>query len=219
MGTRSTAFSTQGTRLDIETTPGSAITITGITKASQAVVTGTHALAVGDEVEFGTSITGMPEIAGRLGVVTAISTTVSFTVNIDSSNFAAAATGGTAAKKNWLRIANAKDFDGFNGTASEIDKTHMDSDAKEFDKGLEDFGSFTFNCDTDNADAGQVALRTAKNLTGASATKAFRLLYPGTNGRRLWKGFVKKFSDAGGTDAVARSSGEIRITGLVNFYP
>lgn len=216
--TRSTAFSTQGSRLDIETTPGSNITITGVTKASSAVVTGTHALSVGDEVEFGT-VTGMPELSGQLGVVTAISTTVSFTVNINSSAFVAVGTGGTVAKKNWLRIANAKDFDGFNGSATEIDKTHMESTSMEYDKGLEDFGTFTFNADTDNADPGQVALRAAKRLTGATATKAFRILYPGTSGRRLWKGFVKKFSEAGGTNAVGRSAGEIRITGDVNFYP
>jgi len=64
--TRSTGFATQGTQLAIETTPGSAITITGVTKASSAVVTGTHSLAVGDEVEFGT-VTGMPEGVSCIG--------------------------------------------------------------------------------------------------------------------------------------------------------
>jgi hypothetical protein len=215
--TRSTGFSTQGSQLAIETTPGSPISVTGITKAAAAVVTATNTLVVGDEVEFG-AIAGMPEILGLIGVVTVASGS-SFTVNIDSSGFATVGTTGTAAKKNWLRIANAKDFDGFNGSATEIDKTHMESDAMEYDKGLEDFGTFTFNADTDGADPGQVALRAAKRLTGASATKAFRLLYPGTSGKRLFKGFVKKFSEAGGTNAVARSAGEIRITGTVNFYP
>jgi hypothetical protein len=215
--TRSTGFSTQNTQLAIETTPGSAISVTGITKAAAAVVTATNTLAVGDEVEFG-AIAGMPEILGEIGVVTVASGS-SFTVNINSSAYATVGTTGTAAKKNWLRIANAKDFDGFNGSATEIDKTHMESDAMEYDKGLEDFGTFTFNADTDGTDPGQVALRAAKKLTGASATKAFRLLYPGTAGKRVFKAFVKKFSEAGGTNAVARSAGELRITGTVNYYP
>lgn len=215
---RSTAFSTQGTQLAIETTPGSSITITAITKAATASVTGTHSLAVGDEVEFGASITGMPEIAAQIGVVLTVSTTVSFTVNIDSSGYATAATAGTAAKKNWLVIANAKDFDGFNGSASEIDTTHMGSDAMEYQKGLADSGTLTFNADTDPLDAGQLAFIVALGLTGASSFKAFRLKYPGVTGRRLWKGFAKKFSEAGGTNAVARSSGEIRISGVVNRY-
>lgn len=216
---RSTAFSTQGTQLAIETTPGSSITITAITKAASAVVTGTHSLAVGDEVEFGATITGMPEIAAQLGVVTAVSTTVSFTVNIDSSGYATAATAGTAAKKNWLAIANAKDFDGFNGSASEIDTSHMGSESfMEYQKGLADSGTLTFNADTDPLDAGQLAVIVALGLTGPSSFKAFRLKYPGVSGRRLWKGFVKKFSEAGGTNAVARSSGEIRISGIVNRY-
>jgi len=208
----STAISAQGSKLYISGTPGSAITITGITKASSAVVTGTHSLAVGDVVEFGT-VTGMPEIYGLLGIVTAISTTVSFTVNIDSSGFATVGTDGTATPQTWTQIKPFIDYNGFDGAASELDKTHMESDAMENSPGLQDFGQFAFNVDVDNADAGQLALRAAKT---ASSIKNFKLRLPNAKGR-VWKGWVKKFNETGGVNKIVKGAVDVRITGAVNF--
>lgn len=207
----STAISAQGSTFSIEGTPGSALTITAITKAASAVVTATNALAVGDVVEFGT-VTNMPEIYGLLGIVTAASAG-SFTVNIDSSGFAAAGTSGTANPKTWTAVNNVKDYNGFDGTASEIDKTNMQSGAMEYAAGLQDFGTFGINLDVDDTDAGQIALRAAKT---AASTKAFRLRLP--NGKlRVWKGFVKKFSEQAGVNQVVKASVDVRVTGVVNF--
>lgn len=207
----STAISAQGSTFSIEGTPGSSITITGITKASLAVVTATNTLAVGDVVEFGT-VTGMPEIYGLLGVVTVASGT-SFTVNIDSSGFAAAGTAGTAVPKTWTAINNIADFSGLDGSVSELDKTNMQSGAMEYQAGLQDFGNFSINVHIDNTDAGQLALRAAKS---AAATKAFKLVLP--NGKlRVFKGFCKKFSESGGVNALHKGSVDVRITGVVNF--
>lgn len=207
----STAISAQGSTFSIEGTPGSAFTITAITKAISAVVTATNTLAVGDVVEFGT-VTGMPEIYGLLGIVTVASGT-SFTVNIDSSGFAAAGTSGTANPKTWTAVNNVKDYSGFDGSASELDKTNMQSGAMEYAAGLQDFGQFSVNIDVDDTDAGQIAMRAAKT---SAATKAFRLRLP--NGKqRVFKGFVKKFSEQGGVNQIVKASADIRITGVVNF--
>lgn len=207
----STAISAQGSTFSIEGTPGSAITITAITKATSAVVTATNTLAVGDAVEFGT-VTGMPEIYGLLGIVTVASGT-SFTVNIDSSGFASAGTSGTANAKTWTAVSNVKDYSGFDGSASELDKTNMQSGAMEYSAGLQDFGQFSINIDVDDTDAGQIAMRAAKT---SAATKAFRLRLP--NGKqRVFKGFVKKFSEQGGVNQIVKASADIRITGVVNF--
>lgn len=208
----STAISAQGTTFSIEGTPGSAVTITGITKATSAIVTGTHSMSIGDVFEFGV-VTGMPEIFGLLGIVTAISTTVSFTVNIDSSGYVAVGTGGTGNPKTWTKVLNVKDYSGFDGSASEIDKTNFDSNAMEYVAGLQDFGQFTINIDVDNTDAGQTALRTAKT---AASTKAFKLALP--NGKlRVFKGFCKKLSEQGGVNQTVKASCDVRITGVVNF--
>lgn len=208
----STAISAQGSTFSIEGTPGAAVTITAITKAVGAVVTGTHSMAIGDVFEFGV-VTGMPEILGLLGIVTAISTTVSFTVNIDSSAYAAAGTSGTGNPKVWTKVLNVKDYSGFDGAASELDKTNFDSGAMEYVAGLQDFGQFSVNIDVDNTDAGQTALRTAKT---AASTKAFKVALP--NGKlRVFKGFVKKFSEQGGVNQIVKASVDVRITGVVNF--
>lgn len=208
----STAISAQGSTFSIEGTPGTAVSITGITKATSAVVTGTHAMQVGDVFEFGV-VTGMPEIYGLLGIVTAISTTVSFTVNIDSSGYAAVGTTGTGNPKTWTAINNVKDYSGFDGSVSELDKTNMQSGAMEYSAGLQDFGNFTVNIDVDDTDAGQIALRAAKT---SAATKAFKLRLP--NGKlRCFRAFCKKFSEQGGVNQIVKGSADMRITGVVNF--
>ena len=207
----STAISAQGSTFSIEGTPGSALTITGITKAASAVVTATNSLAVGDVVEFGT-VAGMPEIYGLLGVVTVASGS-SFTVNIDSSGFAAVGTSGTATPKTWTAIGNVKDFSGFDGTVSELDKTNLQSGAMEYAAGLQDFGNFSLNIDIDDTDAGHIALRAAKT---AASTKAFKLRLP--NGKlRVFKAFVKKFGESGGVNAIHKGNTDLRITGVVNY--
>jgi hypothetical protein len=207
----STAISAQGTAFSIEGTPGSAVTITAITKATSAVVTATNTLAVGDVFEFGVC-TGMPEIFGLLGIVTVASGS-SFTVNIDSSGYAAVATAGTGNPKTWTKVGNVKDYSGFDGSASELDKTNFDSNAMEYAAGLQDFGQFTVNMDVDMTDAGQLALRAAKT---AASTKAFKLALP--NGKlRVFKGFVKKLSEQGGVNQIVKAALDVRITGSVNF--
>lgn len=207
----STAISAQGSTFSIAGTDGSAITITGITKASSSVVTATNTLSVGDSVLFGT-VTNMPEIKDRIGVVTVASGS-SFTVNIDSSGFAAAGTSGTATPKTWTKVSNVSTYSGFDGQKSEIDVSNLDSAAKEFIPGLEDFGQLTVELQVDNTDAGQLAMRANKS---ANTRTYFKLLLP--NGKqRVFQGFVKQFSEQGGVDQVVKASAVVRITGAVNF--
>ena len=206
----STAISAQGSTFSIEGVPGSAVTITAISKATQAVVTATNTLTLGDVFEFGI-VAGMPEIAGLLGIVTVASGT-SFSVNIDSSLYASVGTSGTGNPKTWTTIGNVKDFSGFDGAVSELDKTNLQSGAMEYAAGLQDFGQFSFNLDLYDTDAGQAALRTAKTN---GATKAFRLVLP-NNAKRAFKGFIKKFSEQGGVNQILKGSVDIRVSNVVS---
>lgn len=210
----STAKLAQGTTLHLAGTDGTAITVTAATKASPVSVTGTHSLAVGDVVVFPTAgLTGMPEIGGRVGIVLSIATTVSFTVNIDGSGFAAAGTGGTVTPKTWTKISNVKDLNGFEGMVSEIDVSNLDSLAKEFSPGLEDFGGLTGTVDLDPADAGHIAAMKAKS---ASTVTFFRLTYPSASVKRAFQGFMKKFGEQVAVDGVIKSAIEVRATGRVS---
>lgn len=75
--------------------------ITGITKATQAVVTiGAHTFIVGDEVTF-SGVVGMTQINGLSALVTAVAATT-ITVAINSTGFSTYTSGGTVAMKHGL---------------------------------------------------------------------------------------------------------------------
>jgi hypothetical protein len=78
---------------------GPIFTISGITKASAAVVTTTtpHGYAIGDAVLiYGT--TGMLQIAGTVYTVQTVPSTTTFTIDVNSTGFAAVATAGFVKK-------------------------------------------------------------------------------------------------------------------------
>lgn len=208
----STAISAQGTAIGIAGTPGTALTITAISKAVGAVCSCTAPPAVGTAVVF-SSATGMPEIVGRIGIVTTVTAGVSFVVNIDSTGFNATATAATAAPQTFLPIANVHDYTGFDGSASEIDVTNLQSLAKEYNQGLEDFGQFSMNLDIDNTDPGQIAARAAKT---SQAKTYFQIIMRNSKSRIIF-GFVKKLSEAGAVDGVVKGSCDIRISGRPSF--
>jgi hypothetical protein len=77
---------------------------------------------------------------------------------------------------------------------------------------LTDPGQFTINIDYDAANAGHVALR-AKQVSGVISN--FKLTLPNTN-VITFAGFVKKFSLAGGVDALLKTAVDIRISGAIS---
>ena len=207
----STAQVAQQSKFYVSGTPGSNISITAITKAASAVVTATNTLAVGDVVLFG-AVTGMPEINGLLGIVTA-ATSPSFTVAIDSSGFATAGTIGTATPQTFSKIGNVQDFSPDGGTATIIDVSNLESVAKEKRQGLQDMGNYSLTYDTDDTDVGQLALIASRT---AQAVKVFKQVYPGGLKIRAWQGFVQKVTEpVAGVDKVLRSSATIVVTGPI----
>jgi hypothetical protein len=120
-----------------------------------------------------------------------------------------------AAQPTWTKVKNVKSYSGFDGSASEIDVTDLDSTAKEKRLGLIDNGSFSIDVNVDMTDAGQLALKTAQK---ASSLESFKLQYPdGT--ASTFDGFVKSFPIAGGTDAVITSTVALTISGPVTDVP
>lgn len=207
----STAQVAQKSKFYVSGTPGSSISITGITKASAAVVTATNTLKVGDVVVFG-AVTGMPEIAGMIGVVTA-ATSSSFTVAIDSSGFASAGTSGTAVPQTFTKIGGVTDFTPDGGTASVIDVTELDSDAKEKRQGLQDFGNYSLSYNSDDTDAGQLALIAAR---ASQSVAIFKTVYPGGFKVRAFNGFVQKISEpVAGVDKVLKTTATVVVTGAI----
>jgi len=113
-------------------------------------------------------------------------------------------------------ISNIKSFSGFDGEASEIDVTNLDSTAKEYRAGLQDFGSFSLEWNPNYSDAGQNDVRSAQ---ASGDVKTFLLTLP--NGSTAeFAGIVKNAQAiSGGVDAVVDGSVSIKITGSVTITP
>lgn len=210
----STAQTAQRSRLRVHTAVGLAKTITAISQANPCVVTATHDFQVGDIVVLD-GIVGMTELNGRAFRVSAISTTVSFTLGgVDSTGYTAYASGGTAIEQTMTPVGNIKDFNIDQDAPTEIDITNLDSTRKEFMIGLA--GSWTMNCsmDIDPADTGQVELTKAQNdglIRTFTVTLASGKVFAG-------RGYVMNFGAAGSPDAVVNGTLAIRGTGQPSWF-
>jgi hypothetical protein len=110
-------------------------------------------------------------------------------------------------------ILGITNFQGFDGQAAEIDVTHLQSTAKEFIMGLQDFGTFSIDVNYLPDNPGQLECRTAK----ASGTlKAFKATFSDLS-TADFEAYVLSSPVSGGVDAKVDSSFALRITGDVTF--
>jgi hypothetical protein len=207
----STAISAQGSVIAIGTGTGAAKTITTISLGNPTIITSTaHGFTNGDVVTLaGLTGTDAAVLNGQTVSVRNV-TTNTFAVYIDTTGKTITAAG-SATSVSFTSIANVRSFSGFDGSASEIDVTNLSSVAKEFVLGLVDSGMFTFEMDYDSDNTGHVALR-SKQVSGLLSS--FKLTLPDAT-VITFNAYVKKFSLAGGVDAVARTSVDLRITGAI----
>lgn len=207
----STAISAQGSVVAIGTGSGAAKTISGISLGNPTIITATaHGFVNGDVMTLA-GLTGA-DAATLNGQTVSVRnvTTNTFAVYIDTTGKTITAAG-TATSVTFTNVANVRSFSGFDGAASEIDVTNLDSLAKEFRLGLVDPGQFTFEIDYNSSNAGHVALR-SKQVSGLLSN--FKLTLPDST-VITFNAYVKKFSLGGGVDAVAKTQVDLRISGAV----
>lgn len=213
----SSAISAQGSVLSIGTGSGGAKTISGVTVGNPTILTITaHGMSNGD-VGAIAALTGADAATlNGLSPTVLYKTTNTIAVAIDTTGKTITAGSGTFTPVTFTTVNNVHDFSGFDGTASELDRTNMASTAKEFLLGLVDPGQFTFTMDTDMNDAGQAALR-SKQQSGAISN--FKLVLPGAvaNLTYTFTGFVKKLPVTGGVDQLVKSAVDVRISGSVTL--
>ena len=208
----STAISAQGSKLEIASTAGAAKTISGIAVGNPTILTSTaHGLSNGDVVTLA-GLTGADAglLNGQTVTITNV-TTNTFAVQINTVGKTITAAG-TATPLSWTKIENLVSFKGFDGQAAEIDITDLDSTAKEFLVGLQDWGTLSFDVNRDFSDAGQMALDASKR---AGTLKAYKLTLP--NGKtRTFNALCKNSPLEGGVDQAVKTSGvTLRISGDV----
>jgi len=113
----------------------------------------------------------------------------------------------------YTEVKEVVSFSGLDGTASEIDVTHMQSTAKEFLMGLQDFGNFQLDCNFIADDSGQDKMRAAKasaDIQDFQATLSDSTVI-------TFRGFVMSASMSGGVDSKIDTSFNIRISGDVTI--
>jgi hypothetical protein len=208
----SSAISAQGCTLAIGTGSGGAKTITGVAVGYPTILTiATHGFNNGDVIALAALTGADAALLNGTSPSVLYKTTNTVAIAVDTTGKTITAGSGTATPATFTNVGNLKDFSGFDGSSSEIDRTNMSSTAKEYLLGLTDPGQFTINIDYDAANAGHAALR-AKQVSGAISN--FQLTLPNTN-VITFTGFVKKFSLAGGVDALLKTAVDIRISGAI----
>lgn len=207
----STAISAQGSTLNISTGSGAAVNITGLQLGFPTIVeAAAHGLANGDVVDFA-DIAGNVTLNAQRAIIKNV-TANTFAVEIDTTGGAAWTAGGTATPVQWTKIRNLITFKGFDGQAAELDATDLDSTAKEFLIGLQDWGNLQFDINRDYADAGQQALDASKR---SASKQQYKLTLP--NGRtRTFAAYCKSSPLEGGVDKLVQATSvTLRITGDV----
>lgn len=210
----SSAISAQGSVLQVGNGTGSAKTISAVAAGFPTILSITsHGFANGDIVALA-SLGGTD--AGLLNgqtVVVKNKTTNTIAVDIDTTGKTITASSGTATPVQWTQVNNWKSWNGFDGQASELDKTNLSSSAKEFGLGIVDPGSLQIELDDDLADTGQGLLLAAYQTP---SLKQFKVTLPNTK-TATFAAFVRKFAQSGGTDQVLKRQVELRITGAVTW--
>lgn len=208
----STAISAQGSKLEIASTAGSAKTISAVAVGFPTVLTSAaHGLSNGDVVTLA-GLTGADAalLNGQTAVVKYKSTNT-IAVDIDTTGKTVTAAG-SFTPLGWTKVENLISFKGFDGQASELDVTDLDSTAKEFMLGLQDWGTFSFDVNRDMTDPGQQAVDASKR---AGTQKAYRLTLPNLK-TKTFNAYCKNSPLEGGVDQVLKTSGvTLRITGDV----
>lgn len=210
----SNAIPAQGSTLKIETGTGSAKTITAMTLSNPTILTSAaHGFSNGDVVTLGNFAGADAATLNGQNVVAKNKTANTIAVDIDTTGLTIDdnTDTATATPVTLTQIKELKTFSGFDGQASEIDVTNLDSTAKEFRLGLVDEGGFSFEMNQVNSDAGQQALRASRD---AGTLKTYVLTFP--NGETAtFTAFAKAVPTAGGVDGVVTSSVALRISGSV----
>lgn len=209
------ATKSQGLILRVSTASLTADNITGITAASPPVLTVTaHGIANGAIVAVA-AVGGMTQLNNRAFVVANQATNTVELKGIDATGYTAYTSGGTLTEHTMTAVGEIRSVpEGFNGSAAEIDSTHLLSSAMEFEQGLQDFGTVTLELNL-VTDAGQARLRAVKE---AQLKVPFSITL--SDGRvTAFMAFVQTFSfSAAGPATMVNGSATLRVSNAPAWF-
>lgn len=183
-------------------------------EATGSLIKRTTGSFVTDGFLVGMTLTTTDGTNANCGTITLVEA-LQLTVSASITDVASASKTLTAHAK----IGEVKSFSGPGGQASDIDVTTLDSDAKEFRRGLADEGEITFETNLDPTNAGQQFCRIARaENVDPFGKRNFEVVFTDADTTTLeFEAFVKGFSISGGVDDVLQASIALRITGAVTW--
>lgn len=155
------AFVVKNVRTRIQTALSAAITITAISKASEAVITAANSLSAGDWVVI-RGVTGMTEINERVVRVKSPSGTQFTAEGLDSTNFTTYVSGGSAYEvTTFATLDNITSLNFSDNPAAKQDITAISDTSIKETNGLKGAPTASFGINADPLGAGVIALRNA----------------------------------------------------------
>lgn len=155
------AFDMKNVTSRMQTALASADTITGISKASEAVITVSNTYSAGDYVVI-TGVSGMIEINNQVVRVKSPSGTQFTAEGLDSTNYTTYTSGGSAEKvSTWATFDNISGLDFQDTVANKLDVTPISAREINEINGFSSAPGASFSIFAEPLDAAMVALRAA----------------------------------------------------------
>lgn len=208
------AIKSQGIILSVASAQAATKPVTAATSASPVQITSaTHGFTQG-QIVLAANLGGTVQVNNRAFVVDTPATNTFNLKGVNGSAYGTYTSGGTMSLSTLQVVGQVTNVSGFDGQASEIDTTNLQSLAKEYLIGLQDFGNISLTCWM-QSDAGQLLLRTIKE--SAAATVMSIQLSDGTIA--AFVAFCKQFTfDAGGPDNAVKAQISLRVTGAPAWF-
>lgn len=122
---------------------------------------------------------------------------------------------GTTEAPVWTAIKNVSNFNGFAGSANDIDVTDFDSTAKESRPGLQDWDTLSFDCNINMKEPSHATLLADKR---SQVTAPYQLTL--SDGTKIeFPAYVKSFPITGGVDDVIKGTVVLRIADDIDVTP
>lgn len=208
------AIESQGTKIEIGTGAGAAVSAVTAAVGYPTIITkASHGLNDGDVVTLSDFAGEDAALLNGKTVVIKNVTENTLAFDIDTTGKTLTPANGTLTPVEWTAIGEVTDFSGPDGTATEIDTTHLLSDAKEYLMGLPDEGSISLSINWAPADAGQLAVKAARK---ARTKKDFKITYSDKS-TATFKGYVMGLSTDAAVDDKVNGSITLRVTGEVKW--
>lgn len=163
-------------KIEVEKTLGSALTVSGVTKANPGVATSTsHGLANGDVVVFNVTA-GMVELGGQAVRVANVTTNTFELEGLDTTDYSDWTSGTAQEVTNWETLGNAQSVSMPNPTPEKIDITTLIDKNKQQTFGLPEAPDGSINGLYQPELAGVQEIKAA---TKANEDRAFRITWAG----------------------------------------